>query len=298
MPHGKICYLEIPAVDVQRSAAFYEQVFGWRTRTRSDGHLAFDDGVKEVSGSWVTGRPASGSPGLLIYIMVDNLADTCNAIIAAGGEVCGLVALVSAAVEPTAIQGVETAKSYKSLKDVIEQNVIYQQRPELFCFGLLGSALAADPVVKWKVQTPWPKALWQHKAAEIWAEDIARISGGRMKIDLFATDEIVPAFEVFNAVQRGTLDAGHTWSGYVIGKYNAATLFAATEDCPRRSCSRSRTTRPAWITSCRTKGGVPCSTGRRSRRCEKRWRITCAPAACRPRRKTSSSRTEPSKVST
>ncbi len=93
---------------------------------------------------------------------------------------------------------------------------------------MMNGAIAADPVVKWKVQTPWPKALWQHKSAEIWAEDIGKISGGRMKIDLFATDEIVPAFEVFNAVQRGTLDAGHTWAGYVIGKYPAATMFAAT----------------------------------------------------------------------
>ena len=58
-------------------------------------------------------------------------------VVAAGSEVCGLVALVSAAVEPKAIRGVETAKSYKSLKDVIDLNVIYQQRPELFCFGLL-----------------------------------------------------------------------------------------------------------------------------------------------------------------
>ena len=32
--HGKICYLEIPAMDVERSAAFYTAVFGWRTRRR------------------------------------------------------------------------------------------------------------------------------------------------------------------------------------------------------------------------------------------------------------------------
>ena len=98
----------------------------------------------------------------------------------------------------------------------------------LMSLWFVSPAMAADPVVKWKVQTPWPKALWQHKTAEIWAQDVEKISGGRMKIDLFAAGEIVPAFEVFNAVQRGTLDAGHTWAGYVIGKYPAATLFAAT----------------------------------------------------------------------
>lgn len=109
---------------------------------------------------------------------------------------------------------------------------IWWVRLIILAFFFLGiwslSAQAAEPVVKWKVQTPWPKALWQHKTAEVWAQDVYKISGGRMKIDLFATDEIVPAFEVFNAVQRGTLDAGHTWAGYVIGKYPAATLFAAT----------------------------------------------------------------------
>jgi TRAP-type mannitol/chloroaromatic compound transport system substrate-binding protein len=89
-------------------------------------------------------------------------------------------------------------------------------------------AAAAEPVVKWKVQTPWVKAQFQHTNAQIWADNVFKISGGRMKIDLFADGEIVPAFEIFNAVQRGTLDAGHTWAGYWIGKYPAATLFAAT----------------------------------------------------------------------
>jgi predicted enzyme related to lactoylglutathione lyase len=41
--NGKICYIEIPATDIPRSAAFYEALFGWRTRQRTDGNLAFDD---------------------------------------------------------------------------------------------------------------------------------------------------------------------------------------------------------------------------------------------------------------
>ena len=59
---GKICYLEIPAADVERSSHFYRDAFGWELRTRGDGAIAFDDAVKEVSGSWVTGRPASAEP--------------------------------------------------------------------------------------------------------------------------------------------------------------------------------------------------------------------------------------------
>jgi predicted enzyme related to lactoylglutathione lyase len=43
--------------------------------------------VGEVSGTWVTGRPAATTPGLLIYIMVDSVAATIDAVIARGGEI-------------------------------------------------------------------------------------------------------------------------------------------------------------------------------------------------------------------
>lgn len=85
--NGKICYLEIPALDVQRSATFYETVFGWRLRRRDDGQTAFDDGVGEVSGTWVIGRPPSGEPGLLLYVMVDSVAATIEAVLGQGGEI-------------------------------------------------------------------------------------------------------------------------------------------------------------------------------------------------------------------
>jgi predicted enzyme related to lactoylglutathione lyase len=61
LANGKICYIEIPAVDIHRSADFYAKVFGWRLRQRGDGHTAFDDATGEVSGTWVLGRPASWS---------------------------------------------------------------------------------------------------------------------------------------------------------------------------------------------------------------------------------------------
>jgi predicted enzyme related to lactoylglutathione lyase len=85
LANGKICYVELPAIDIHRSAEFYEQVFGWQIRRRGDGSIAFDDGVGEVSGTWVTGRPP-GTPGLLVYIMVDSVAATIDALTAHGGE--------------------------------------------------------------------------------------------------------------------------------------------------------------------------------------------------------------------
>jgi predicted enzyme related to lactoylglutathione lyase len=85
--NGKVCYIEIPAIDVNASASFYHEVFGWRIRRRGDGSIAFDDTVGEVSGTWVTGRKAATEPGLLIYIMVDSVEATIPAVTANGGKI-------------------------------------------------------------------------------------------------------------------------------------------------------------------------------------------------------------------
>mgnify|MGYP003579096432 CR=1 FL=1 len=85
--HGKVCYIEIPAVDLERSASFYASVFRWKLRKRSDGRTAFDDREGGVSGTWVLGRPPAGAPGLLIYIKVDSVAAAVDAVRAQGGEI-------------------------------------------------------------------------------------------------------------------------------------------------------------------------------------------------------------------
>jgi predicted enzyme related to lactoylglutathione lyase len=86
--HGKVCYLQIPATDVDTSARFYAEIFGWGLRRHDDGTQAFDDTTGGVSGMWVTDRkPWAGEPGLQVDIMVDNAEDTVAAIIAHGGEI-------------------------------------------------------------------------------------------------------------------------------------------------------------------------------------------------------------------
>ena len=85
--NGKICYIEMPATDAAKSADFYANVFGWNIRKRGDGATAFDDTTGEVSGAWVMGRPASGTPGLLFYIMVDSIDAAVKAVVAAGGTI-------------------------------------------------------------------------------------------------------------------------------------------------------------------------------------------------------------------
>src|SRR5258705_6975380 len=85
--NGKICYLEIPAVDIKKPMSFYKAVFGWHIRQRSDGHIAFDDGVGEVSGTWVTDRTPLATIGILIYIMVDDINAAIDLVIANGGVI-------------------------------------------------------------------------------------------------------------------------------------------------------------------------------------------------------------------
>ena len=85
--NGKICYIEIPASNTSESAVFYSKVFGWSMRQRGDGAQAFDDTTGQVSGAFCLGRPAWASPGLLFYIMVDSVAETCKTVEVQGGTI-------------------------------------------------------------------------------------------------------------------------------------------------------------------------------------------------------------------
>jgi predicted enzyme related to lactoylglutathione lyase len=85
--NGQVGYIEIPAVDIQRSADFYAKVFGWRISKREDGSTAFDDTTGVLRGTWVLGRSPTTEPGLLVFIVVDDVAATIDAITQEGGEI-------------------------------------------------------------------------------------------------------------------------------------------------------------------------------------------------------------------
>ena len=86
MPHGKICYLEIPANRAEDSARFYSEIFGWTVRERGDGNLAFDD-TGGVSGTWVKESDRTPDERTRTYIMVDSIATSLEQIEKAGGKV-------------------------------------------------------------------------------------------------------------------------------------------------------------------------------------------------------------------
>ncbi|HKK14656.1 MAG TPA: TRAP transporter substrate-binding protein [Gammaproteobacteria bacterium] len=96
--------------------------------------------------------------------------------------------------------------------------------------SLLGSAPAA-PAPKtrhWKMVTTWPKNFpGLGTGANHLARLIGEMSGGRIRVKVYGAKELVPAFEIFDAVSRGTAEMGHGASYYWKGKSEAAQFFAA-----------------------------------------------------------------------
>ena len=84
---GKICYLEIPCAEPAAAARFYADAFGWELRTRGDGSIAFDDTVGQVSGTFVTGRPPSSQPGIVVHVMVARIGPVLDRMRAGGGSI-------------------------------------------------------------------------------------------------------------------------------------------------------------------------------------------------------------------
>jgi predicted enzyme related to lactoylglutathione lyase len=80
--HGQVSYLQVPAIDVMRSAAFYERIFGWHIERP---YPSFE--APGLIGQWVSDRPAAPDAGLLAWIQVDRIDDTLDLVRANGGEV-------------------------------------------------------------------------------------------------------------------------------------------------------------------------------------------------------------------
>ena len=85
--HGKVCYLVIPTRDAARSAGFYQSVFRWTLREGEHGMPAFDDGVGEVSGTWVLSSLPVTDGGIEVHLMVEDLFLAVASIRASGGTV-------------------------------------------------------------------------------------------------------------------------------------------------------------------------------------------------------------------
>jgi uncharacterized protein len=80
--HGQVCYLQMPAVDSNRAAAFYEAVFGWQTE-----HPYQDFVSPGLIGQWVTDRPPAPDKGPMIWIHVTDIEETLASVTKHGGQI-------------------------------------------------------------------------------------------------------------------------------------------------------------------------------------------------------------------
>jgi TRAP-type mannitol/chloroaromatic compound transport system substrate-binding protein len=83
----------------------------------------------------------------------------------------------------------------------------------------------SQPTIQWRMAASWPKSLdTLYGGAELVAKRVAEITDGKFQIRTFAAGEIVPATQVLDAVQAGTVELGHTALYYYFGKDPALAL--------------------------------------------------------------------------
>ena len=88
---------------------------------------------------------------------------------------------------------------------------------------------SSSEVLEWKMVTAWPRDFpGLGSGANRLAEYINRLSNGRLKVHVYGGNELVPPFEVFDAVSRGTAEMGHSTAYYWKGKVPASQFFSTT----------------------------------------------------------------------
>jgi TRAP-type mannitol/chloroaromatic compound transport system substrate-binding protein len=83
----------------------------------------------------------------------------------------------------------------------------------------------AQTAISWRWQSTWPTKDIFHEYALDYAKKVNDMAGGRLKIEVLPAGAVVKAFDLIDAVHKGTLDGGHGVSAYWYGKDSAFSLF-------------------------------------------------------------------------
>ena len=90
---------------------------------------------------------------------------------------------------------------------------------------LLATTVIASAQTTLKIQSSYPAGSTWHDHSAMWAKSVETLTNGSLKIDLKSAGQIVPAFEVLDAVNKGVLDGADTQSYYFVGKDKTLALF-------------------------------------------------------------------------
>ena len=94
--------------------------------------------------------------------------------------------------------------------------------------GALGTPMVSSAqTVSFRFQSTWPSKDIFHEYANDFAKKVNDMAGNRLKIEVLPSGSVVPAFQLLDAVNKGTLDGGHGVLAYHYGKSNALALWGS-----------------------------------------------------------------------
>ena len=93
--------------------------------------------------------------------------------------------------------------------------------------GLAAPMISKAQTVSLRFQSTWPAKDIFHEYANDFAKKVNDMAGGRLKIEVLPSGSVVPAFQLLDAVNKGTLDGGHGVLAYHYGKSTALALWGS-----------------------------------------------------------------------
>lgn len=93
--------------------------------------------------------------------------------------------------------------------------------------GLAAPMISKAQTVSLRFQSTWPAKDIFHEYANDFAKKVNDMAGGRLKIEVLPSGSVVPAFQLLDAVNKGTLDGGHGVVAYHYGKNSALALWGS-----------------------------------------------------------------------
>jgi TRAP-type mannitol/chloroaromatic compound transport system substrate-binding protein len=93
--------------------------------------------------------------------------------------------------------------------------------------ALSAPMVATAQTTSLRFQSTWPAKDIFHEYAQDFAKKVNDMSGGRLKIEVLPAGAVVPAFQLLEAVGKGTLDGGHGVVAYHYGKNSALALWGS-----------------------------------------------------------------------
>ncbi|WP_349740498.1 TRAP transporter substrate-binding protein [Roseateles cavernae] len=93
--------------------------------------------------------------------------------------------------------------------------------------ALAAPMIATAQTTSLRFQSTWPSKDIFHEYAQDFAKKVNDMAGGRLKIEVLPAGSVVPAFQLLDAVAKGTLDGGHGVVAYHYGKNSALALWGS-----------------------------------------------------------------------